>query len=1141
MGLNNVVFIVDVSILIILYETHVKIEGSQDTYFVYSCGDGVILQHDPYKLQEQAHNINDLIQQTNDIIHKFPIRSEITWKQDFSVVAIGNDDGSVEVFRPPDMKLLCSIQVHRKLVNCLRWHPMYTQGGSTVAEQQYWLASGSNESMIHVVNLSKILSEADPAKSALSITQSFCQLEGHCDRITNLSWSTHSPGLLVSASYDGTAQVWNVLKNEPICNYRGHHGRLLCVQWSGIDDDVIYTGADDFTVQAWRVSQQPYKIPPEKSLLAQQKKVNKAKKRAKGRGPNQGQGQSPYNQVQGQSPGKPPINKPSEEMKELEKLLEEKRKQLMFQDIPDGNKDAPIAKNEKVEPQGPSVPASVNNVQIMTRDASKPVPTPDHTSQPSDQQASEGSHEDIEIIQDEISQDELQLAKRTIEPKEKWKRRKGRSLFPTTGVLENRGKVASQEDCVTLAKLLYTNKIPVDSVPLTQEIKDTDTKVQDAEGVDDVTNAQSAKEVDNVAKANGAKGNHDVIKVGDVSGVTDAKEEENIIPGVGPNSHLGLFVPERAATYGTFKQEEAYHLEQGNIEQFILLELWKGNVSSAIKMAAQNNQLSDWLVSMAPMVSHKFWLEMLGAYGRQLSQEGNYHRAATYYIAANRIYDALEMLKQNNLFREAVAIAKVRLSPMDPVLGDIYIGWAQSLARDGNYEQSAKCYLAAKQPINAARILSKRADQSGLLAATHVTLLANEIDAGKMYGLKYVHESLLRCDWLGIEALTSQYQSLKAYRVYGCTHEVLLGMMIERGVVQGETIADIHPSKVAVNNRETAAPLIDISVPTDSTLAALGTGVTVFYSTVLNLWNVLDLNNVEGIYKDLLALEQTHQTQTSIPQVLIQCAVNISLSLLALLLGNSIAFRGHLEVALLRCHHTASVALLQNMISLLLPKGPFFTLVAEFGKQQHKVTLTKSVTRDTEMSKRVTHGNRDANPSNYDSDSSNNAASLANTCAVPSNDGSAPNNNDVTPSSSENNKTSDNNGENSEKTVIMVPVAMENKYLDPLLHIFLLATSRSIKEKYNLQNKDGSGDSSNNVSTRSKNTEHSNSDNMNNQMEEDSGGDNTHICADLDKVVDDLVRTCVSLINTPENPGLESQLNDFLRYESHLLHIVGSL
>lgn len=46
----------------------------------------------------------------------------------------------------------------------------------------------------------------------------------------------------------------------------------------------------------------------------------------------------------------------------------------------------------------------------------------------------------------------------------------------------------------------------------------------------------------------------------------------------------------------------------------------------------------------------------------------------------------------NDIFyiREAIALAKVRLSPIDPVLEDLYTLWAHQLTKDGNFEQAAK-------------------------------------------------------------------------------------------------------------------------------------------------------------------------------------------------------------------------------------------------------------------------------------------------------------------------------------------------------------------------------------------------------------------------------------------------------------------
>ena len=48
----------------------------------------------------------------------------------------------------------------------------------------------------------------------MAINDSMRQLEGHFHRITALSWSVHQDGMLASASYDGTAQVSNILPNQ---------------------------------------------------------------------------------------------------------------------------------------------------------------------------------------------------------------------------------------------------------------------------------------------------------------------------------------------------------------------------------------------------------------------------------------------------------------------------------------------------------------------------------------------------------------------------------------------------------------------------------------------------------------------------------------------------------------------------------------------------------------------------------------------------------------------------------------------------------------------------------------------------------------------------------------------------------------
>ena len=55
------------------------------------------------------------------------------------------------------------------------------------------------------------LTERDPATQEMRyVTDTMCRLEGHSNRITGLSWSFHREAQIVSASYDGSAQVYSV-------------------------------------------------------------------------------------------------------------------------------------------------------------------------------------------------------------------------------------------------------------------------------------------------------------------------------------------------------------------------------------------------------------------------------------------------------------------------------------------------------------------------------------------------------------------------------------------------------------------------------------------------------------------------------------------------------------------------------------------------------------------------------------------------------------------------------------------------------------------------------------------------------------------------------------------------------------------
>jgi hypothetical protein len=66
-----------------------------------------------------------------------------------------NFDSSVEVYKPPLLKLLCVVHIHHKLINSVQWHPTHNTG--TMPGHQFYIATASNEATINVVDLSSVL------------------------------------------------------------------------------------------------------------------------------------------------------------------------------------------------------------------------------------------------------------------------------------------------------------------------------------------------------------------------------------------------------------------------------------------------------------------------------------------------------------------------------------------------------------------------------------------------------------------------------------------------------------------------------------------------------------------------------------------------------------------------------------------------------------------------------------------------------------------------------------------------------------------------------------------------------------------------------------------------------------------------
>lgn len=113
---------------------------------LFSCGGSVIFIHDPAAFDTEAKNFNNLI--NGKAVKKFPSRTELQWNSDSSLLAIGNEDGSVEIYSVRDFSLLTVFIAHKKLIQCLKWHPRFTFQSAEPSSLHSWLAVASNETSV---------------------------------------------------------------------------------------------------------------------------------------------------------------------------------------------------------------------------------------------------------------------------------------------------------------------------------------------------------------------------------------------------------------------------------------------------------------------------------------------------------------------------------------------------------------------------------------------------------------------------------------------------------------------------------------------------------------------------------------------------------------------------------------------------------------------------------------------------------------------------------------------------------------------------------------------------------------------------------------------------------------------------------
>lgn len=185
-----------------------KQKNDPDRVMLYSVGDSKLFMHDLSEFRGRSINLEKTIALNNNLSRSDQKYSEVCFHPDGQILALGADDGTIEILTLPYLKTACTIKSLQKLIQNLKWHPSSRAEDGAESKFKSWLAVGSNDADIHVFDLKRIVDEAGGEGTPTEVvTAPTLTLKGHLFRVPVLDWSPHEEGKLVSVSYDASTQV----------------------------------------------------------------------------------------------------------------------------------------------------------------------------------------------------------------------------------------------------------------------------------------------------------------------------------------------------------------------------------------------------------------------------------------------------------------------------------------------------------------------------------------------------------------------------------------------------------------------------------------------------------------------------------------------------------------------------------------------------------------------------------------------------------------------------------------------------------------------------------------------------------------------------------------------------------------------
>ncbi|KAF9926014.1 Gem-associated protein 5 [Linnemannia zychae] len=752
------------------------------SFCLVSCGgEGKILVSDPSKPLNKSLDLDVVIQKQNATWYEAfreikgigrPERRDFAIHPNEDLLAIGNADGSVEVFELKYFKLVYVYQSHRSRVNRLSWskHGIESSGDlvesavgdSSGVKYLYLLASGSDEGVVAIHDLSQFSGSAMEEKRAkkkkaqittetlldescapssaimgsgaeviLPTSQVMASFHYHRKGISDLAWSPHGPIQsgesnhqylrIVTTSYDGKAVVVEIrLPDSPleptlisqmstsdgsgssmtsnatmrqyraIASYTDHEDQVLSVAWSLTDVDRIYSGGNDWGLCSWDLKS--HLLTEAQSLAFGKGGGDGSRKHTKALDNSKGTSKSQSNSsINGQIASTDDIHDQNESKSALQVSLS----------TPDGvSMDVDIHQTESV-----FAPEEIQNEKeesVTSKRTSESSPHPEVT--PTKRSRTSSSNNNYSSMTSTTTTAATTPTSTMPTYTQKLSTPTKRfQLFPMgAAAFQGFSNHKTHLEIIRLTRNLYCRRISQGGVLRTEEELDAARSrwramraffeedgeeegkaLSKALGLDldemnleDEDMAHSNQQIHTIGTAidDTSASSGDLVFYGSRESIKalaemEAEEMAHLHPQnifvVG--SGMGVMPPASASLKESITQTKngTRTRAAGQLCQ-VPVAAWLGDVPKVMdivgSLSASEVGVQDWIaIALAPMGGVEAWKEMMIRTGGKFEARGEIHAAGLCYLAAGRIYDAVDVYRKQGLFREALTLLRIRL------------------------------------------------------------------------------------------------------------------------------------------------------------------------------------------------------------------------------------------------------------------------------------------------------------------------------------------------------------------------------------------------------------------------------------------------------------------------------------------------